>query len=141
MIPNCIPTVIVFTNSSHRMSTVPGLRKPHACTLAALAFNLPVFITCAFALAFGAVAFRTLVFGDAFTLSFVAFACGDVFALGWDEAFAFGDGFAFNFPIFITFTFDAALFDAALFFAVVFPFAAFARILSAAVVPAAFMCL
>merc|ERR1719293_343725 len=101
MIPSCIPTVIVFTNSSHRMSTVPGLRKPHACTLA---FNLPVFITCAFALAFGAVAFRTLVFGDAFTLSF------DVFALGWDEAFAFGDGFAFNFPIFITFTFDAALF-------------------------------
>merc|ERR1712151_1357558 len=90
MIPSCIPTVIVFTNSSHRMSTVPGLRKPHACTLAALAL---------------------------------------------DEAFAFGDGVAFNFPIFITFTFDAALFDAALFFAVVFPFAAFARILSAAVVP------
>merc|ERR1719277_1270783 len=105
MIPSCIPTVIVFTNSSHRMSTVPGLRKPHARTLA---FNLPVFVTCAFALAFGAVAFRTLVFGDAFTLSFVAFACGDVFA--------FGDGFAFNFPIFITFAFDAALFDAALFF-------------------------
>merc|ERR1712039_1142938 len=85
MIPSCIPTVMVFTNSSHRMSMVPGLRKPHACTLA---FNLPVFITCAFALAFGAVAFRTSVFGDAFTLSFVAFACGDGLALGCDESFA-----------------------------------------------------